>query len=677
MGAVAPPGLAARIALEMIGALLGDAGVVVPQMGLSLHLFHRRALAVPDRRNVKECVGFPAHLLGLMRFEQIKLWRTKNRLARIMAPALRDHAALHHHLRGVHMIGIVRVILAVRQHERRLNRADQVHQPVLVCPRHLQRVIAQIKTFQLVHAQYLRGGLGLGAADGLDLCQRLAFFPQTRAFATLSEGQTGNSDLDTLLCVQGNRTATAPDEIRRMCGNDKRSALRSGHAVIPLLWYVAPSHEHAAIYKCKACDAVSVFAIMSVGLTREPDLVTSRNLRHFRVFLAVAELGSASLAAHKCRVSQPAVTQALAKLEEQAGGALFERNRHGFTLSERGQLLEPRLRRAVARLDAALAETGPRLPVTATTAQLQALVAVSEAQNSTLAAHRLGLAQPTVHRAISQIEQAAGRTLFTRSAMGILANRACHRLAQAARLSFAEFDQIEAELAEYDGREVGRIVIGALPLSRSALLPEALARFRAQRPTQLVTVLDGPYSEMLAGLRRGDLDVIIGALRAPLPIEDVIQEPLFSDRLGIVARPGHPLAAQSPVRPDAFTRFGWIVQRPGTPARAQFDRLVAEGVLPAPSNLMEIGSILLIRELLIRSDLLGCISSRQAEAEVRRGLLVPIETDIAWPPRTIGLTYRVDWVPTAAQSLLLDLLRQVAETLVTAAPSDAGTEPAP
>ncbi len=416
---------------------------------------------------------------------------------------------------------------------------------------------------------------------------------------------------------------------------------------------------------------------MSVGLTREPDLVTSRNLRHFRVFLAVAELGSASLAAHKCRVSQPAVTQALAKLEEQAGGALFERNRHGFTLSERGQLLEPRLRRAVARLDAALAETGPRLPVTATTAQLQALVAVSEAQNSTLAAHRLGLAQPTVHRAISQIEQAAGRTLFTRSAMGILANRACHRLAQAARLSFAEFDQIEAELAEYDGREVGRIVIGALPLSRSALLPEALARFRAQRPTQLVTVLDGPYSEMLAGLRRGDLDVIIGALRAPLPIEDVIQEPLFSDRLGIVARPGHPLAAQSPVRPDAFTRFGWIVQRPGTPARAQFDRLVAEGVLPAPSNLMEIGSILLIRELLIRSDLLGCISSRQAEAEVRRGLLVPIETDIAWPPRKIGLTYRVDWVPTAAQSLLLDLLRQVAETLVTAAPSDAGTEPAP
>lgn len=405
--------------------------------------------------------------------------------------------------------------------------------------------------------------------------------------------------------------------------------------------------------------------------------MTSRNLRHFRVFLAVVDFGSASLAAHHCRVSQPAVTQALAKLETKSGGALFERNRHGFSLTERGQLLEPRLRRAMTRLDAALAETGPRLPVTATTAQLQALIALSEAQNSTLAAHRLGLAQPTVHRAISQIEQAAGRPLFTRSPIGIVANRACQRLAQAARLSFAEFDQIEAELAEYDGREVGRIIIGALPLSRSALLPEALARFRAQRPTQLITVLDGPYSEMLAGLRRGDLDVIIGALRAPLPVEDVIQEPLFSDHLSIVARPGHPLAAQRLAGPGDYARFGWVVQRPGTPARTQFDRLVAEGALPAPSNLMEIGSILLIRELLIRSDLLGCISSRQAEAEVTRGLLVPIETNIAWPPRMIGLTYRMDWVPTAAQSLLLDLLRQVSETLVTAGPSDAETAPDP
>ena len=242
----------------------------------------------------------------------------------------------------------------------------------------------------------------------------------------------------------------------------------------------------------------------------------SRNLRHLRLFAAVADLKSLTLTSEKWHISQPAVTQAINKLERETGGALFERSRHGFFLTPRGEVLLRRVEAAFGLLDSILSEISPRLRMSLSYAQLQALIAVSESENFTLAARRLGLAQPTVHRAVTQIEQEAARSLFERTSFGILPTRLCQALAQAARLAIYEFD----------GGEAGEIVIGAMPLARSGLLPRALARFRAERPTYPVRIHDGPYDELLSALRRGSIDFLVGALREPAPIGDVVQQRL-------------------------------------------------------------------------------------------------------------------------------------------------------
>ncbi|MEM9047223.1 MAG: LysR family transcriptional regulator [Pseudomonadota bacterium] len=386
----------------------------------------------------------------------------------------------------------------------------------------------------------------------------------------------------------------------------------------------------------------------------------SRNLRHLRLLLAVHDTGSLSEAALRVHVSQPAVTQAIGKLETQAGGALFERTRQGFFPTERGAALSKRVRRAFALLDPALSEISPRLTLTASAAQLQALVAVHETENFTLAARKLGLAQPTVHRAVAQLEQEADRSLFERTAFGMVASRATRALAIAVMLAFQELEQAAADLAELEGGDAGRIVIGALPLSRSVLLPQALVRFRQVRPRHAVLVIEGRYDALLGGLRRGDVDVIIGALRQPAPIEDVMQERLFDDRLAILAGNHHPLVGRTDLSRDELRGYSWVVPREGAPARDQFDAFFAER--GPPESVIQAGSILLMREILSASDHLGCISSAQARAELAKGLVSEIATGVAWPGRPIGLAYRAGWGPTAAQRLLLDLLRETAKT---------------
>lgn len=383
------------------------------------------------------------------------------------------------------------------------------------------------------------------------------------------------------------------------------------------------------------------------------------NLRHLRIFLAVCETGSVSRAAELGHASQPAVTQVIGKLERTAGQPLFLRRPRGMFTTAAGETLAIRVRRAFARLDRALDEISPRLRLTATTAQLQALIAMREAENFTLAARRLGLAQPTVHRAVTQLAAEAGRPLFERSSYGMIATRPANALAQAARLAFAELDQAEADLAEMLGREVGRIVVGSMPLSRSHLLPRTIARFRARRPTLPVKALDGPYDDLVAGLRRGEVDFLVGALRDPAPIGDIEQEPLFDDVLVMVARPGHPLASERNPSIADLARFPVVVSPEGTPTRRAFDLIFERGGC-RPVSLIETGSMILMRELLRVSDHVGCISRLQVEAEVALGAMVVLPFAMGGTARPIGLTLRSDWVPTAAQKEFLDALRSVA-----------------
>lgn len=387
-----------------------------------------------------------------------------------------------------------------------------------------------------------------------------------------------------------------------------------------------------------------------------PPLSNPYNLRHLRMFMAVVETGSLTKAAKLCHLSQPAVTQALAKMEQQAELELLKRTPQGLFASAAGTALYRRIQRALALLDPALADISPRLIRTATMAQLQALIAVREAENFTLAARYLGLKQPTVHRAITYLEQETQHPLFERASHGILATRKAQTLAQAARLALAELAQADADLAEISNRHAGRIIIGAMPLSRSYVLPRTIAAFRRARPHLPIQVIEGPYSDLLAGLRRGEIDMLIGALRYPAPIDDIEQRSLFEDTLVLLCGANHPLAARQEISLAELLRYPWIAPPVGTPARDHFDGLFVQAGKKPPKHLVETSSFILLRELLDTSDHLGCASALQAEADIDRGLLKSLPMDMRFTARPIGLTFRRDWLPTDAQSQFIALL---------------------
>ncbi len=75
------------------------------------------------------------------------------------------------------------------------------------------------------------------------------------------------------------------------------------------------------------------------------------NLSLYRIFYTTAEEGNISLAAKKLFISQPAVSKAIARLEQNVGLPLFLRSSKGVTLTHEGKLLYSYVKTAFENLN--------------------------------------------------------------------------------------------------------------------------------------------------------------------------------------------------------------------------------------------------------------------------------------------------------------------------------------
>ncbi|KJK16791.1 LysR family transcriptional regulator [Pseudomonas sp. NPDC087612] len=75
--------------------------------------------------------------------------------------------------------------------------------------------------------------------------------------------------------------------------------------------------------------------------------------RHLRYFLAIADTGSITRAAEHLGIAQPALSQALVRMENELGVKLFERSRRGAVLTPAATAIIDDIRVSLARIDAA------------------------------------------------------------------------------------------------------------------------------------------------------------------------------------------------------------------------------------------------------------------------------------------------------------------------------------
>lgn len=81
-------------------------------------------------------------------------------------------------------------------------------------------------------------------------------------------------------------------------------------------------------------------------------------LHEIRYFLALGQTLNFTKAAEACNVSQPALTRAIQKMEDELGGLLFSRERNNTHLTELGRMLKPHLEEVMTRTQVAKETAG-------------------------------------------------------------------------------------------------------------------------------------------------------------------------------------------------------------------------------------------------------------------------------------------------------------------------------
>lgn len=386
------------------------------------------------------------------------------------------------------------------------------------------------------------------------------------------------------------------------------------------------------------------------------------NIRHLRAVSAVARLQSVNRAASELFVTQPAVSQAIAGVEEWCAEQLFVRHRGGMLPTSAGSKLIDRVNRAIGELERGYWSARPDSLSSdhfyqISSVQFVALASLSKTRDWEGSATALGVSATSLKRTIRTLELTIGCLLLHRTSTGILFTDAGTRFATSIGLAIRELEFGTDEIAIECGARGGTLRIGSMPLARAQLIPQAILMTLRSYPSLEVVITDGAYDDLLQQLRTGEIDLMVGALRHQPREDEFDSVGLIELPLSIVARSGHPLCKRGKVSLGDTVEFPWIVSRDGSPARLLFEKMFQIRGVQQPTKILKVGCQITSRNLLLNSDMLALLSSHQIEFEQFTGQLSVLDIELEETKRTIGVSTRKQWSPTEPQRNFLSALK--------------------
>jgi LysR family transcriptional regulator, regulator for genes of the gallate degradation pathway len=428
---------------------------------------------------------------------------------------------------------------------------------------------------------------------------------------------------------------------------------------------VEAAHNHAVSAAPGMHDHTPLL-IRTDSYVSQPELL---NLAQLRAFRLVADTGSATRAAAALYRAQSAVTRSVQELETALGEPLFERKPSGMLPTAVGRVVLERCARIFAELEELAHWCASRharrraLPEGAlpawllNTRRLQLFVALARHRHMPSTASAFAISQPAVSSAMRVLESGSGVTLFHRGPRGVLLTAEGESFLLHVRRALNELRHVPDDIAALHGNVQGAVTVGALPLGRTLILPAAIARLNRQHPGVRVVTDESAWDLLVAGLRAGDVDFILGALRENDAASGLANERLMSEDMVVVARRDHPLAREKNLSIADLRNAQWIVSRIHSPARMLFEGQFRRLKLKPPAPAVETADLAVIRGLLLGTDMVAALSAQQLHYECQAGQIVALDLPLHNTRRDIGLTLRAESAPSPAARALIDAVR--------------------
>ncbi|MBI5974475.1 cidABC operon transcriptional activator CidR [Staphylococcus canis] len=178
--------------------------------------------------------------------------------------------------------------------------------------------------------------------------------------------------------------------------------------------------------------------------------------------------------------------------------------------------------------------------------QMTYFVEIVKQGGMTRAAESLYIAQPTISKAIKELEQELGNTLFDRSKRQLALTDVGKVFYDKSLEILKLYDNLPNEISSVLGVEQGHITIGLSAIMDMERFSHVLGQFHQKYPNVTFNLLENGGKTIETQIRKGDINIGVTSL----PVDDLQFDsfPLYSEKFQVVAHQSHPLAKRSSVK---------------------------------------------------------------------------------------------------------------------------------
>lgn len=248
------------------------------------------------------------------------------------------------------------------------------------------------------------------------------------------------------------------------------------------------------------------------------------------------------------------------------------------------------------------------------------------------AARRLGLSQPAVSNALSQLRTLLNDPLLVRGGPSMVPTERALALAGPVRAALAALETALASPQSFDPTKSDRtFVIAATDFVEFVLLPKLLARLSREAPGAKLVVRAWPHHHLPPSLASGEADLVIGFFLNIIPHHH--GQKLFPDEFVCIVRKDHPRVRQR-LTLATYAALSHVLVSSETAGPGVVDTALAKLGMTRTVGL-RISHFLMVPPVIAATDFVAAISRRVAEEAARHLPLRVLPAPLPLPRGTV------------------------------------------
>jgi DNA-binding transcriptional LysR family regulator len=295
---------------------------------------------------------------------------------------------------------------------------------------------------------------------------------------------------------------------------------------------------------------------------------------------------------------------------------------------------------------------------------LHILLAVAESGSMAKASAKLSISHPVVSKAISELEQTLGVSLFDRSSQGVAPTQYGRALLDAAVNVFDEMRQGFRRIEFLADPTSGELAVGCPEIILAGVLPAITEHFLGQHPRVQLRVIHADTALMqFDQLRKHNVELLIGRMPRPFVEEDLVSEPLFDEPFSVVAGRDSQWARRRRVELADLAAETWVLPPPDSVPGISIAEIFREHGLKHPRAGVLTLSVQLTATLIATGRFVGMLPNSVARFSADRvGLkILPVKV-----PTVLGSVVVItvkNRTPSPLAQLFINSARAVAKSI--------------